>query len=162
MSAMNTRLIESLLPVWACEPKSYSGAANTIKYVSLKNYDRLMVYIQTGAWAGGTAAVTLKQATAVAGTGAKALSFSWMWVNTAAAPDTYTKTAVASDTFNLDTANLLYVIEVVASDLDVANSFDCVGVNIASPGANADFYGVTYTLGNARFPQASLPTSLSD
>jgi hypothetical protein len=158
----NLRFIENIKPVWACEPKNYTGAANTIKYASLKNYERLIILIQTGAWAGGTAAVTLKQATAVAGTGTKALSFTTMWVNTSGAPDTFTKTTVASDTFNLDTANLLYLIEVNASDLDVANSFDCVGVNVATPGANADFYGVVYLAGPARFPQASLPTCLSD
>lgn len=160
--SFNTRLIESFKPVWACEPKSYSGTANTIKYASLKLYDRIMILIQTGAWAAGTAAVTLKQATEVAGTTNKALAFTTMWVNTAGAPDTFTKTTVTSNTFNLDTANLLYIIEVVASDLDVDNAYDCIGVNIATPGANADFYGVTYLLGNARYPQATLPSALAD
>ncbi len=160
--SFNTRMIESLKPVWACEPKNYTGAANTIQYVSMKLYGRLMIFIQTGAWAGGTAAVTLKQATAVAGTSNKALAFSWMWVNTAAAPDTFTKTAVVSNTFAIDTANLLYVIEVVDSDLDVGNAFDCVGVNVATPGSNADFYGVIYLGGAARYPDANLPSMLAN
>ena len=160
--SFNTALIEQTKPVWACEPKNYTGSANTIKYASLKNYDRMLVFIQTGAWAGGTAAVTLKQATDVSGTSNKALGFSYVWVNTAAAPDTFTRTAVTSNTFNLDTANLLYVIEVRASDLDVDNGFDTVGVNVATPGANADFYGITYVLGAPRYPQASTPTSLTD
>lgn len=159
---LNTRLIESLKFVWACEPKNYTGAANTKQWASLKEYGRIVIQIQTGAWAGGTAAVTLKQATAVAGTGSKALAFSWMWVNTAAAPDTFTKTAVTSNTFNLDTANLVYLIEVTASDLDADNNFDCVAVDIASPGANADLYGVTYVLAPARHPQALLPSCLAD
>jgi len=158
----NVRLIESLKPIWANEPKNYTGAGTTDKYVSMKLYGRLMILIQTGAWAGGTAAVTLKQATAVAGTGTKALAFTSMWVNTAGAPDTFTKTAVASNTFNLDTANLLYVIEVVDSDLDVANAFDCVAVSVASPGSNADFYGIVYLGAQARYPQALLPTMASD
>ena len=122
----------------------------------------MLIQIQTGAWAGGTAAVTLKQALTVAGGSSKALAFTSMWVNTAGAPDTFTKTAVVSNTFNLDTANLLYLIEVVASDLDVDNVFDCVGVNIASPGANADFYGTTYILGFPRYPADALATSLTD
>lgn len=156
------RMIESLKPVWASEPKNYTGAANTVQYVSMKLYGRLMILIQTGAWAGSTAAVTLSQATAVAGTSAKALAFAEMWVNTAAAPDTFTKTAVVSSTFNLDTANLLYVIEVDANQLDNANSFDCVGVSIASPGSNADLYGAVYLAGAPRFEDKALPSCLAD
>lgn len=158
----NTRAIESIAPMWACEPKNYTGSANTIVYASMKLYEQLLIFIQTGAWAGGTAAVTLKQATAVAGTGTKALAFSWMWVNTAALPGTFTKTAVTANTFNLDTANLLYVIDVFASDLDIDNSFDCVGVNIATPGSNADFYGVTYVGWNPSYPQPSPATPAVD
>ncbi len=158
----NTRLFESLKFVWANEPKNYTGAANTKQWASLKLYDRALICIQTGAWAAGTAAVTLKQATAIAGTSSKALAFTVMWVNTALAPDTFTKTAVAANTFNIDTANLLYVIEIVASDLDIANSFDCFALDIASPGANADLYGATYILGNARYPQPALPSALAD
>lgn len=158
----NTRLMEQVKPVWACEPKNYTGSANTIKYASLKLYDRMFVLIQTGAWAGGTAAVTLKQATDVSGTSTKALAFTTYWVNTSAAPDTFTKTTAASNTFNLDTANQLYVIEVVASDLDIDNGFDTVGVNVATPGANNDFYGVNYLMVGARYPQASTPSALSD
>ncbi len=158
----NTSIIEQVKPIWACEPKNYTGAANTIEYASMKLYDRLLILIQTGAWAAGTAAVTLKQATAVAGTGTKALAFTKMWVNTAVLPDTFTKTTVASNTFNLDTANLLYVIEVVASDLDVDGGFDCVGVNVATPGANADFYGIVYLAAGASYPQALTPSALSD
>lgn len=158
----NTLLIEQVKPVWACEPKNYTGAANTQKYASLKNYGRAFVLIQTGAWAGGTAAVTLNQATDVSGTSAKALAFTRMWVNTGAAPDTFTKTTVSSNTFNLDTANLTYVIEIVASDLDTGNGFDCFSVAVASPGSNNDFYGIQYVLYNARYSQASTPTSLTD
>ena len=156
------RMIERMKPVWAAVPKSYSGAAMTAQYVSMKNYDRLGIGIMTGAWAAGTAAVTLSQATAVAGTGAKALGMTTMWVNTAAAADTFTLTAVASNTFNLDTANLMYWIEVVASDLDVNNGFDCVSLAVASPGANADFYGVFYILDQCRYPDKDLPSALVD
>lgn len=162
--SFNTRLIENYRFVWANEPKNYTGAAATAKWVSMKGYDRLLILIQTGAWAGGTAAVTLNQATAVAGTSSKALAFTKMWVNTAGAPDTFTQTAVVSNTFNLDTANLMYLIEVVASDLDTANGFDCVSLAVASPGSNADFYGATYILGAARYPQAptATPSAVSD
>jgi len=147
--------------LWANEPKSYSGAASTDKYVSLKNYKRLTAIIQTGAWAGGTAAVTLKQATAVAGTSAKALSFAKQF-NDVTTSGTLVETAVSSDTFTIGTANKVYVIEIDAEQLDVNNGFDCVAVDIASPGANADFYGVTYILSGARYAQSTPPSALAD
>ena len=147
--------------LWAAEPKNYTGAAIAKKYVSLKNYDKLSIVIQTGAWAAGTAAVTLKQATAVAGTGEKALAFTKQF-NDVTTSGTLVETAVSSDTFNLDTANKIYVIEVDAASLDVGGGFDCVTVDVASPGANADFYGVTYILSGSRYQQSTPPTALLD
>lgn len=145
----------------AADPKNYTGAAMSDKYVSLKNYERLTILIQTGAWAGGTAAVTLKQATAVAGTSAKALSFAKQF-NDVTTSGTLVETAVVSDTFNLDTASKLYVIEVDASSLDLAGGFDCITAAIASPGANADLYSVTYVLSGARYQQSTPPSPLAD
>jgi hypothetical protein len=147
--------------IWAAEPKSYSGAAVTKKYVSLKYYKRLTILIQTGAWAAGTAAVTLKQATAVAGTGVKALSFTKQY-NDEAVSGTLVETAVVSDTFNLATANKVYVIEVDAEQLDMANGFDCLSVDIASPGANVDLYGVVYVLSGCRYEQSTPPSPIAD
>jgi hypothetical protein len=147
--------------LWAVEPKNYTGAACTAKYVSMKNYTKLTILIQTGAWAGGTAAVTLSQATAVAGTSAKALSFAKQF-NDETTSGTLAEVAVASDTFTIGTANKLYVIEVDVASLDVANSFDCVSIAIATPGANADFYGVQYVLSGARYQQSTPPSALLD
>jgi len=148
-------------PIWAAEPKSYSGAAMTAKYVSLKDAAHIRIMIQTGAWAAGTAAVTVSQATAVAGTGAKALAITKVFKDTAVA-GTLVETAVASNTFNLDTANSLYILEIDSAELDVAGGFDCLTLAVASPGANADFYGVTYLLEDLRYAQATPPTVLTD
>jgi hypothetical protein len=145
----------------AADPKNYTGAAMTDKYVSLKNYQRLTIIIQTGAWAGGTAAVTLSQATAVAGTGAKALSFTKQF-NDVATSGTLVETAVVSDTFTIGTASKIWVIEVDASSLDVANNFDCVTLGIATPGANADLYSVSYILSGSRYQQSTPPSAIVD
>lgn len=158
---MNQLFVERAKLIWAAEPKSYVSAAMAAKYVSLKNYARLVIVIITGAWAAGTAAVTLSQATAVAGTGAKALGFANQW-NDVAASGTLVKTAVASDTFTLGTANKMFVIEVDAGSLDVAGGFDCVTLAVASPGANADFYGVAYILEGARYQQDTPPSAVLD
>jgi hypothetical protein len=145
----------------AADPKNYTGAAMADKYVSLKNHSRLTILIQTGAWAGGTAAVTLLQATAVAGTGAKALGFAKQF-NDVATSGTLVETAVVSDTFNIGTASKLWVIEVDAASLDLAGGFDCVTLGIATPGANADLYSVSYILSGSRYQQSTPPTALLD
>lgn len=103
-------------------------------YVSLKNFDRCTIVLSVdNATTVTGGAITLKQATAVAGTSEKALAFSTMLANTdCAAGDTLTETAVTSNTFTTDTTdnkNLMYVIEVKAEDLDVANGFDCLRVD---------------------------------
>ena len=143
--------VERTSLLWAAEPKNYTGAAMAAKYVSLKNFNKLIICILTGAWAAGTAAVTLTQATAVAGTGAKTLAFTKQW-NDVTTSGTLAEVAVASNTFNLATANKIHIIEIDATTLDVANGFDCVTLAIASPGANNDFYGVLYQLAEARYP----------
>jgi len=156
--------VENLKVVYGSEPKNYTGATGNSDYVSLKNYDRAVAVIQTGAWAGGTAAVTLTQATDVSGAGAKSLSFAnqWTFQSTGFTNDSLTKTAVSSDTFNLSTANTVHVIEIEASDLDLANNFDCLRVSVASPGANADFYGIMIYLYGSRYPQATPPSAIVD
>lgn len=123
--------------VMGCAPAALASTAGAGDYVSLKNFDRLTVVIPVlnGTIVTG-GAVTLKQATAVAGTSEKALAFTKMYANTdCAAADTLTETAVTANTFTTSTTDskkLLYVIEVKASDLDIANGFDCVRLDVAS------------------------------
>lgn len=146
-------------------PIDTTGAIVAGDYVSLKNYSHLTVIIQQGAWAGGTPAVTLLQATDVANSAAdeKALELDYYWTKTGLTGTAFTKTAVTADTFNLTaTANTITVIEIDASDLDSDGGFDCARVAIASPGANADLICVTYILSGARFAQASPPNPKVD
>lgn len=136
-------------------PQNWSGTATTDVYYSMKGYDKVVFIIQTGAWAGGTAAVTLKQATAVAGTNTKALAFAKMFTNAANSPAStqLVDTTVTSNTFNLSVANMIYAVEVKATQLDQANSFDCVCLSVASPGANVDLYGVVAVFYGGRFEE---------
>lgn len=134
-------------------------------YVSLKGYDRCTIVIAVDNAATVTGgAITLKQATAVAGTGEKALGFDYMWANTdTGASDTLTETAVTSDTFTTDTTdnkNLLYVIEVKASDLDVANGFDCLRVDSLLM-ANAVGF-VQYILHDSRYASPVAISAITD
>lgn len=158
---MYAHMVEHEKFIWAVEPKSYSGAAATKKWVSLKSYGQITIVINTGAWAGGTAAVTVEQATAVAGTGNKAVSFVDYWDDLTTS-GTLVKKAAASNTFNLDTANKMYVIHIDDRMLDLANGYTCVSIAVASPGANVDLYGVVYVLSDARYKQATPPSALVD
>ena len=131
------RLIDQAKVIVGCPPAALATTAGDGDYVSMKGYDRLTVLIAVdNATTVTGGAVTLKQATAVAGTSEKALSFATMFANLdVAAGEDLTETAVTSDTFTTlttDNKNLLYVIEVKASDLDVDGGFDCVRVDVAS------------------------------
>lgn len=163
MGALNYRMVDNAKSVPLIPPKDYNGVASatTDPYVCMKNYNSITFYIQTGAWAGGTGAVTLLQATAVAGTAAKALAFTKVWKSTLLA-DTQTETAVTSNTFNLDTALTLYQIEIKADDLDVQNGFDCITCHVATPGSNADLYNILAVLTHPRYAQANTPSAIID
>ncbi len=161
----SVQLSELAHPVLALSNTTPSSSTPT--RVSLKSYNRVLVLIQVknGSTVTGSA-ITLKQASDVSGTGEKALSFSTMYadVDTGAA-DALTKTTVASDTFTTNTTNsknLLYLIEVNASDLDRANSFDCFRVGTGDA-ANTTVT-VTYLLYGTRYAGGAdtLPGALLD
>lgn len=159
----NMRLTQNGKPVIMAVPIDTTGAAVVGDYVSMKGYSHLTIIIAQGAWAAGTPAVTLVQATDVAATGAKALGFTKYWTGVALTQDLLTEVAVVSDTFNLTAvANTYTVLEIDASSLDVDNNFDCVRVNVATPGANADLIAVFGWLSGTRYPQASPMSAIID
>ena len=100
------------------------------KWVSLKGYNHVTVIVSfKNATTVTGSAIALQQATAVAGTSAKALAFAKMWaVVDDASAIVPTETAVVSNTFTTDATNSktgFYIIEVDADDLDINNGFDC-------------------------------------
>ncbi len=136
-------------------PKDTTGAAQVGDYISLKNYQHVTIVILQGAWAAGTSAVTLVQATDVAASGEKALAFTKRWTKVGVTGTTFVETAVTANTFDLpNVANTINVLEIDADMLDVTNGFDCLALKTASPGANADLVTALYILHGARYPQA--------
>jgi len=147
------RLIDNLKFVTGCNPAALTSTAGDGDYVSMKDYAHLTIVLTVlNATTVTGGAVTLLQATDVAAGSAKALAFTKMWANTdTAASDTLTETAVTSNTFTTSTTNskpLKYVIEIEATDLDTANGFDCVRIDVASM-ANA-VGNVEYILSGAK------------
>src|SRR5947207_2322392 len=98
---MNGRLVEFAKVIPAAVPINTTGAAVSGDWVNMANYRRCAILIQKGAWAGGTPAVTVNQATDNAGTGSKAVVFDTQYQGTALTADTLTINAVTSNTFNL-------------------------------------------------------------
>jgi hypothetical protein len=159
------RGIDKFKIVTGCNPALLATTAGDGDYVSMKNYDRctmILTILNATTVTGG--AVTLLQASDVAGTGAKALAFTTMWANTdTAASDTLVETAVTSNTFTTSATNskaLKYVIEVQASDLDVAGGFDCVRIDVASSVASVG--NVEYILHEPRYASPIAISAITD
>jgi hypothetical protein len=155
--------VEIEKPVTGLAP--ITPSTSTPDYVSMKNAGHLTIYILADNSTSVTgSAITLKQATAVAGTSEKALGFSHVWANEdTGAGDTLTKTTVTSDTFttdDTDNKNLLYVIEIDAEDLDTDNGFDCVRVGTGD--ASGTVLSVLYVLKELRYKQSTPPAAITD
>lgn len=164
-ASLNASLPEQCKFVVGCPPAALATTAGDGDFVSLKNYRRLtiVILVDNGSTVTG-GAVTLIQATEVAGSTTAALAMTRMWANTdVGATDTLVKTTVTSNTFTTSTTdnkNLMYVIEVLAEDLDIANGYDCVRVDVASM-ANA-VGSVLYILDGARYGKATPPAAITD
>lgn len=134
-SSAGTRLIDRYKFVNAFPAALPS--TSTSAYVNLANYNHATIIIDVANATTVTgSAITLNQASAVAGTGVKALGFTTVWKNLdVSATDTLVSTAVVANTFTTLTTNSKnsqYIIEVNASDLDVANNFTCLQVALAT------------------------------
>jgi hypothetical protein len=156
---LNARMDEQVYSVQAAVGVLLTSTLGDCKYVSLKGYDRVRVTIDilNGSTVTGST-ITLKQATAVAGTSEKALAFTRMLSNIdVAASQTLVETAVTSSTFTTDTTNsklLRYVIDIDSSTLDVAGGFDCFRVDCTGA-ANTLASSVSYDLYGARYSGTS-------
>lgn len=146
--------------------------ARTGDYVSLKNAQGVAIVIFKGAGtAGDDPDFTVNQATAVAGTSAKALTFTTIFKKqgTLTSVGTWSEvTQSASEVFSADATSAeeqaVYVIQIDADELDVDNGFDCVSVDCADVGTNAQLGCAFYLLYGLRHPAApsGLPNSIAD
>jgi hypothetical protein len=127
-----------------------SAAPRTVNLQN-SNHATILIGVKNATTVTGST-ITLKQSQDVSGTGAKALSFLKVYSNIdCGAGDTLSETVVAS-TFTTDATNskeLMYVIEVDATTLDVNNGFSCIQVQVGN--ATAATVWVDYLLGGQRF-----------
>lgn len=152
----NHQLAEVLHVVNAIPPVNITAGASGL-WVNLHHWRRCLVLLAQGAWASGTPAITLQQATDNGGTGAKTLSIDRYWQTAPSdqTHDTITLTTAASNTFNLpNTANTVTLLEVHSNDLDIANSFDHFQCVIGAPSAT-DLFCMLYVLSDPAFAVSS-------
>ena len=134
MSNSSARLDETVTPILATIGNLLTTTVGDTKYVSLKGYAGCQIIIAIGDGTTVTGStITLKQATAVAGTGEKALAFTRMLKNVDyAATQTLAETVVTASSFTtptVDSKDQVYVIDVNATTLDQSLGFDCIRVD---------------------------------
>lgn len=159
---MNSQLLERLQVAAGFGPVAMNAAANNGDYVSLKNYQRVLVlFFKAAGTAGDDPTITLQQATSVAGAGEKELNFTEIFKKQGAdltAIGQWTKvTQSAGNTYTDATSAELaaiWAIEFKAEDLDIDNGFDCLRATVADVGTNAQLGCLLYVGGDARQPSA--------
>jgi hypothetical protein len=159
--AMNTNalLVEQAQICCGFVPVNLATAANPGDWISMKNFERLTVIFFAAAGTNGEdPTLTLEQATAVAGTSAKALNFTR--IDTKQGADLFaigtftTVTQSAANTYtNTDAAEnqKIWVVDVKAEDLDVDNGFDCVRASISDVGTSAQIGALLYIAWGAQY-----------
>lgn len=154
-------LVENAKPISAILPQNITGSAVDGDLASMANCERLYIVIHCGAWAGGTSAVTVTQEQSASGSSNTAVAFTKKFEYTHATDDIGAEVAVTSNTFNLDTANEVHVIEVRPEML--TDGYTHVRVRTASPGSNNDYVSAMYYQTGLRYQgePTNIPTAIT-
>jgi hypothetical protein len=139
-------------------PKDLAASASDGDWISLKHYRHITcVFIAAAGAAAEDPIITMEQATAVAGTGAKALTFTRIDEKEGADLLTIGQfakvTQAAAATYNGDAGDLqkIVMVEFNAEDLDVEGGFDCVRMRIQDVGVTAQLGVGLYILSDPRY-----------
>ena len=166
-----SRIIDSCQIVSGFVPVDLQTAANDGDVVCMKNYNRLtVIFFKAAGTAADDPVLTFTQATEVAYSTSKALATIteyWSKQGTLTAVGTFTRvTQTAGSTVTLDATSAesqgIYVFEIVGSDLDEANSYDCVRCSVADVGGNPQLGCLLYVLSEPRHAAATLPSAIVD
>lgn len=146
-----------------CLAPATDAAGRTGAYASLKNAHKAYVVFHVTQGNAATIALSLLQATAVAGTSSKAGPSVPIWANQdLAASDTLVaQTAGNSFTTSAAVKHKMVMFEVDPSYLDVANGFDCITISTGASNA-ANITQAWIVLVPIRYEQATPPTAMTD
>lgn len=139
MSETTRKFLEGGQIVVGAVPADFSASASpTFDWVSLKDFQRcLCLFIAGAGSAGADSTIRMQQATAVAGTGAKDLTFTRLDVKQGASLaaigqfTAVTQTAAANYTSATSgESELVWAVDIGRPDLDIANDFDCIRMTV--------------------------------
>lgn len=165
----NQHLLEGAAAVFAFGPVAPSSA--TVQRFSMKGYKRAAVFIMQNKGAGNGSAITIKQCKEVDDNPVteKAFEFTKAYrslaVGTQAAPvNSWAAFDVTSNTFTTDATNGtrdIYMIDIKAEDLDIANDFDVIEVELGNAASNVIAVLVLlFAAEQVGFPQ--IPSGIAD
>jgi len=143
---------EKAHPIIAITPAA-GGSALAGDYISIKKADHVTVAVQITQGNAATVALTLYQATAVAGTAAKALAQDvkiYAVLDAAASDVMVEQTDGVAFTTDAAVKNKIVVFEVPAEAIDVNNDFDCLQVRAGASNA-ANIVSATYWCSGERY-----------
>lgn len=144
-------------------PNATDAAGRTGDYVSLKNAVMAWIFVDITQGHAATIALTVEQASAVAGTGSKAITVTvpiWSNLDTAASDTLVRRTDAVSYTTDAGVKNKQVIFQIDPATLDLANSFDCITVKTGASNA-ANLTSATYFI-QTRYPQATPPAAITD
>jgi hypothetical protein len=152
-----------LPPIMLLAPAA-DAAGRTSAYRSLRNCLKGYVVVHLNQGNAATVNLSLVQASAVAGTGSKALSNTtpiWVNANTGTNDSLVKQTPATSFTTDAGTNDKLVIFEIQPeSCLDVANGFDCIAVVTGASNAANITEATLFMLGAIQ--GATLPNSYID
>jgi hypothetical protein len=161
---MSITLPEVYKIVQLANPQTTNGGF-TSDYVSLKNVKRATIIVELTQAVAHATAISINQATVVAGTDAKVLTNeALIWANEdVAASDTLVaKTDAKNYTVAADIKNKQIIFQIdPASCMDINNDFDCISVTSANSAQATNFASVTALL-EMKYQQATPPASITD
>ena len=150
-----TKLVTALKP--------QAGAALTGAYVSVKNYGRVFVMVDIDQANAATMAISIEQASAVAGTGSKVITVAVpIWANQdCATNDTLVRQTDAVDFTTSAAVKVKKVVfEIDPATLDLAGGFDCLAISTGASNA-ANITQVEFFMG-MDYEQATPTTAVVD
>jgi hypothetical protein len=150
-------------------PVNMATAANTGDWINMAKFKHCaIVLLKAIGTAGEDPTITVQQATAAAGTNAKALNFTKILVKQGAlftAIGQFTRvTQTAANTYTEATsaeAQALWVIEIDADELDVDNGFTFVQASVGDVGTDAQIGTAFAILSGASYVEDPAPSAIA-
>lgn len=152
-----TKIVQALTP-------AADAAGRTGAYVSLKNAGRCFVIVNLTQGHATPPALTIEQASAIAGTGSKAITnIVPIWANLDASVSDALARATDAVSYSTDAAlkNKVVVFQIDPRSLDGANGFDCITVKTGASNV-ANITSAMYVMTDLRYAQATPPSAIVD